>query len=89
MGRMMEMALSGMRVVRGFLDVPRFVMPSRFSMVFRCFPVAFRCLAMVFRGLLRHGVSSRGGLAPNTTLAHQCYCEVNFAAAQSVVCLLC
>jgi hypothetical protein len=29
MGRMMEVALSDVCVVRGFLGVPRFVMPSR------------------------------------------------------------
>jgi hypothetical protein len=53
-----EVPLSGVRVVRGRLVVALFVMCCRFAMMARRVFVVFRCLMMMLCRLLRHSSSS-------------------------------
>ena len=54
MRRVMKVALSGVRVVRGRLVIALFVVRSRFAVVACCVFVVFRCLVMMLCRLLRH-----------------------------------
>ena len=55
---MMEVTLSGVRVVRRHFVVAFFVVRRRFAVMTRCVFVMFRCLVMMLCRLLRHRSSS-------------------------------
>jgi hypothetical protein len=55
---MVQVALRGVRVVRGGFVVALFVVCCRFAMVARRVFVVFRCLMMMLCRLLRHSSSS-------------------------------
>jgi hypothetical protein len=58
MRRMVKVTLSGVRVVRGRLVVPLFMMGRCCAVMTRSVFVVFRCLVMMLCRLLRHGSSS-------------------------------